>query len=109
MAQIENNSRRNTKIFTGHKNLRVDLTPMVDLGFLLISFFMISTILSQPNVANLVMPKDSVLKTPIHESAVLTLMPAANNKVDYFEGKDPEPSELNNSAKTKSSDAYLWQ
>ena len=39
-------------------NPKTDMTPMVDLGFLLISFFVMTTELSKPRVAQLNMPKE---------------------------------------------------
>ncbi len=90
MAQIEKKPTANARSLTSRTHLRVDLTPMVDLGFLLITFFILSTTFLEPNVANLVMPKDSKIETKIHESAVLTLMPNRNNEVDYFEGSRPD-------------------
>lgn len=93
MAQIENNSRGNSASLTGRSSLRVDLTPMVDLGFLLISFFMLSTTLAQHNVANLIMPKDNGIETPVGRLATLTLMPIRNNQIDYCEG-DKSSAEL---------------
>ncbi|HXB32887.1 MAG TPA: biopolymer transporter ExbD [Puia sp.] len=67
---------------------RVDLTPMVDLGFLLITFFIYSTELSKPTVMPLHLPADST-PTPTAESAVITLLLGQNNSIYYYEGADP--------------------
>ena len=90
MAEIENKKSNNTKkgkIFV-KKNTRVDLTPMVDLGFLLITFFVFTTTLSTPTVMNLNMPYDKVKPgDDICASCVLTVLLEKNNKIKYYEGK----------------------
>jgi biopolymer transport protein ExbD len=85
MAQFED-VRRKSKNHSIKKILRVDLTPMVDLGFLLITFFILTTSLSNPTVARLIMPKDTNLTTPVKGNAVLTLSLIRNNFIDYYEG-----------------------
>jgi len=67
--------------------LRVDLTPMVDLGFLLITFFIFTTTLSQPSVVQLAMPTDGP-PTNVPESGAITLIPHRNG-VACFVGQPP--------------------
>ena len=69
---------------------RVDMTPMVDLGFLLITFFVFTTTMQSPTALPLNLPKD--IKDPkdqteVKESGVLTIMLGKNNHVYYYEGK----------------------
>lgn len=66
---------------------RVDFTPMVDLGFLLITFFMLTTSMNKPKTMEINMPvkepneqNDSKVKA----SQAITLLLAKDDKVVYY-------------------------
>jgi biopolymer transport protein ExbD len=68
------------------KSTRVDLTAMVDLGFLLLTFFVFTTTISKPSVMNIITPKESPEFTPVCETCAITAILAAGNKIFYYEG-----------------------
>jgi len=81
---------------------RVDLTPMVDLGFLLITFFIFTTTMSQPTAMKLFLPKDADKpedQNKAKESGVITILLGKDNNVFYYEGQlTPDASNFKSSS-----------
>ena len=73
-----------------HKSTRVDLTPMVDLGFLLITFFVFTTSMTLPKAMNMDTPYDKniIVNDPVCESCALTVFPVSDNQLYYYEGSE---------------------
>lgn len=69
---------------------KVDMTPMVDLAFLLVTFFMLTTTFNKPQTMELNMPdkNDKNETQKIAESRTTTLVLAENNKVYYYSGAE---------------------
>jgi len=91
MAEINTASTANAGAKAGVRkskklSTKIDLTPMVDLGFLLITFFMINVHMTKPVAADLNMPADSPDSSQICESCALTIVTIKDNKVIYYHG-----------------------
>jgi biopolymer transport protein ExbD len=69
---------------------RIDMTPMVDLAFLLLTFFMLTTSFSKPKSMEIVMPDKPKADDPkppkINDKDVMNLIMAGNNKLYYYIG-----------------------
>ena len=98
MSGVETGGGEHEKGKPKKMSTRTDFTPMVDLGFLLITFFMLTTSMSKPQTMEIAMPsKEKVSeeqKTTIKASKAVTIILGKDNKVFYYEGtreneKDP--------------------
>jgi len=101
MAEMDTSSGGGHKKGPGVKkgkklSTRIDLTPMVDLGFLLITFFMFTTTLAKPKTMEINMPyKDENLKeeekNKLKASVAMTVLLSKNHRVYYYEGIGDNP------------------
>ena len=80
-------------------NLKIDMTPMVDLGFLLISFFVITTELSKPAGMDIIMPTQGP-PIELKDSDALTVLLDKNNIIWYYLGSWEKAKKNNTVYKT---------
>ena len=74
-----------------HKEVSIDMNPMVDLAFLLLTFFMLTTTFSKPQAMELVMPAkpkadEVVEEKPIKASRVVTLLIGPDDRLFWYRG-----------------------
>jgi biopolymer transport protein ExbD len=79
------------KVRSKKQNSKVDLTAMVDLAFLLITFFMLTTTLSKPQSMDLTLPDKEDKTEPqkdilVDENKTLTLLLGENGKLVRYMG-----------------------
>ena len=105
MAEISQGGgekKKGGKVRSKKSSTRIDMTPMVDLAFLLLTFFVMTTTLNKPQTMEITMPEkpkaeDEVPK--VNEREVLTLVLGGNDKVYWYTGiTDPKVEVANFSA-----------
>jgi biopolymer transport protein ExbD len=80
-------------------NPRVDMTPMVDLAFLLLTFFVLTSNLNKSKTMEITMPKDvkdTAKQTNVNVNMAVTVLLDGNKdgKIYYYQGKLDEKTEL---------------
>ena len=100
MAELDTSGggKKGKKVRSKKQSTRVDLTAMVDLAFLLITFFMLTTSLSKPIAMDIAKPDKNELhpenQTPLPASRTMTILLGKNDKVAWYMGlaKDAVPN-----------------
>jgi biopolymer transport protein ExbD len=94
--------KKGKKVRAKRSSTRIDMTPMVDLAFLLLTFFVMTTTLNKPQTMEITMPekpKPGDEMPEINEKNVLTLVLGENDKIYYYMGiTDPAVEVTNFSA-----------
>lgn len=101
MAELEQKQVGKKGKKKGRKKMstRIDLTPMVDLGFLLVTFFMLTTTFSKPQTMEInmpVKPKEELKEeeqNTLKASKALNVLIGADNKIYWYRGLPQEPIE----------------
>ena len=100
MAEISQGSeKKDGKVRSKKTSTRIDMTPMVDLAFLLLTFFVMTTTLNKPQTMEITMPEKPKAedKQPVvNEKRVLTLVLGPENKVYWYLGITDPKVELSN-------------
>jgi len=99
MAELDTSGggkHKGGKVRSKKASTRVDLTAMVDLAFLLITFFILTTTLQKPKAMDLTMPdkkENEIKQQPIADNRSLTLLLGADHKYEWYMGKGSKPIE----------------
>ncbi len=97
MAELDTSGggkNKGGKVRSKKQSTRVDLTAMVDLAFLLITFFMLTTTLAKPQAMDLAMPdkeKQDQQQLTIADNRTMTILLGANNRLEWYMGLVDKP------------------
>ena len=80
-AEPKKRGRRGKRKKTRRMGIRIDMTPLVDVAFLLLTFFMFTTSMARPQTMEINLPPEMV-KIEIAESNLLTIR--VNEKGEIF-------------------------
>jgi biopolymer transport protein ExbD len=85
MAEINENGLKKRKARVKKPFVKVDMTPMVDLAFLLLTFFILTTTLSEQKNLEILLPPDNGTTSDVNNAVTVIL--SANDKLYYYTGQ----------------------
>jgi biopolymer transport protein ExbD len=99
MAEIQEkaDSGKGGKKRAKKMSVHLDMTPMVDLAFLLLTFFMLTTTFSKPQTMEIQMPvkpENEEEQMPLKASNALTIIMGENDRVFYYFGLAEDSPEV---------------
>lgn len=112
MAEVntgDGGGKKKGKVHTKKVSTKIDMTPMVDLAFLLITFFMLTTTLAKQHKMDVPLPykdEDNTEKQDVKESKTVTLLLDGKDRIGWYQTKNGKAIQLN---ETNYSDEGLRQ
>ena len=97
MGAVDTPQRSSGKKSKGHRRpkrrvgIRIDMTPMVDVAFLLLIFFMVTTVFRTPQALEINLPPDKQAQQQIAESNLLQFRVLSEDKVYWKRGPKTDP------------------
>lgn len=97
MAEVQQgggggHKKKGGKVRAKKQSTKIDMTPMVDLAFLLLTFFILTTTFNKPKTMEVDMPdkvKDEKEQTKVNEKDILNLILSENDKIYWYIGLTP--------------------
>ncbi|REJ80977.1 MAG: biopolymer transporter ExbD [Bacteroidetes bacterium] len=92
---------KHKKVRAKKASTHIDMTPMVDLAFLLLTFFILTTTLAKPKTMDITMPvKDEIedeQRTKVPASQTMSILLTENDRIIWYMGMDDptQPPETN--------------
>lgn len=99
------------KVRAKKQSTKIDMTPMVDLAFLLLTFFILTTTFLKPNILPLTMPepvKDPSRLQLLKEKNAFSVVLAEGNKIFWWIGLEAPALPTNTTPKTGSEKSF-WR
>ena len=92
MAELDTSGgggKKGGKVRSKKASTRIDLTAMVDLAFLLITFFIMATTLAKPKAMDTFWPDKTKkdVQLPVAASRTMTVLLGANDKLEWYIGE----------------------
>ena len=104
MAELDTSGggKKGGKVRSKKASTRIDLTAMVDLAFLLITFFIMTTTLAKPKAMDMFMPDKSKkdVQLPVPETRTMTVLLGSNDKLEWYVGPVGSKATIDNYNKT---------
>jgi biopolymer transport protein ExbD len=90
MAELDTSGggKKGGKIRSKKASTRIDLTAMVDLAFLLITFFIMATTLAKPKAMDTFWPDKTKkdVQLPVPETRTMTVLLGSNDQIEWYVG-----------------------
>lgn len=87
VADTGGGGKKKGKVRAKKQSTKIDMTPMVDLAFLLLTFFILTTTLAEQKTLDIILPSNEKVEDPPKINNAITVILSGDDKIFYYEGE----------------------